>query len=544
MKTSYLVPSQLPEFIRADYEKFVDFLKAYYEFVDEQQLNIMFLRDVDYTATELLMFLRRELAANFPAFSIDERRAIRLVRELITRKGTNDAFKLLFRMFFNEAVTIRKPSEQILKASDGRWVKYNFITLNAVTGDIDAVLDNSLLEARNEFGVFQVRLIKVEKLSPTVIRCYFASTTNLEVIDYQECALYVGDELVFVGKARRSPSRFTIVRTDPGFQIGRVFLFDASVSGTIAKVNAIGPNGELEFLQIVDYGYFHDFGLANYFAEDYTLDGNYTLDEPNPTLEVSIDDGLGSTADLIFESDWIVRTYGNFEGDTGRVSNPVIVLQDNYFFQLFSYVIDTQQNIEVARPYIEQIHPAGLKYFFNLTKIQQNDESLFIDSEERRVYDDLWVRDVVDMLEDEFRDFVKNLYYDTVVGTDRPFKTFIKARTDATPGSTDDEYRDFTKVNAHGTDPATDDEYRVFTKKNNDTLVMVEDENRDFTKKLDVDSSLMSEEPALTVTKYYDLDAASIDDGVFENQGVVGYVDPTYLETSDYTEEEILVFIG
>ena len=59
-KNSLIIPQQLPSFIRdnADYEKFISFLQAYYEYMEqtgnvaERTKNLLNYRDVDNTIDE------------------------------------------------------------------------------------------------------------------------------------------------------------------------------------------------------------------------------------------------------------------------------------------------------------------------------------------------------------------------------------------------------------------------------------------------------------------------------------------------------------
>lgn len=128
-----LVRSQLPDFIASDYPKFVEFLKAYYTFVhNNYDINVEDLRDADNTSSALLVFLRRELMKNFPTAAINERKLITTIRDLYNRKGNLDSIRLLFRLFFNDAIIIYQPGSRILKASDGKWSQYNMITLSQI----------------------------------------------------------------------------------------------------------------------------------------------------------------------------------------------------------------------------------------------------------------------------------------------------------------------------------------------------------------------------------------------------------------------------
>ena len=74
IKTSLLVPSQLPEFIRdnPDYDKFVTFLQAYYEWMEEQggvldsTKNLLSYSDIDSTTDGFLQYFINDFLPYWP----------------------------------------------------------------------------------------------------------------------------------------------------------------------------------------------------------------------------------------------------------------------------------------------------------------------------------------------------------------------------------------------------------------------------------------------------------------------------------------------
>ena len=130
-KTSALVSSILPEFVRDDpnYDTFVLFLQSYYEWM-EQQGGVLFnskgipeFYDIDTTLDEFLDYYKNEFLTFFPAGSlIDERKLIKVARELYQTKGTPASFKFLFRVLYNSDVNLYNTKDYVFRASDGSWV--------------------------------------------------------------------------------------------------------------------------------------------------------------------------------------------------------------------------------------------------------------------------------------------------------------------------------------------------------------------------------------------------------------------------------------
>ena len=66
-----LAVQQLPEFIRSEYPTFVSFVEAYYEYLDQQGVDLQSVRDIDETLEDYIKFFKAELAHNYPVVSTD-----------------------------------------------------------------------------------------------------------------------------------------------------------------------------------------------------------------------------------------------------------------------------------------------------------------------------------------------------------------------------------------------------------------------------------------------------------------------------------------
>ena len=129
-KTSLLVPSQLPEFIRdnPDYSNFVLFLQAYYEWLEEtnnvtdRTKNLLNYKDIDETTTEFLDYFYNDFLSYFPTEILaDKQKVIKIAKELYQSKGTPASFQFLFRILYNSDVDFFYTKDAVLKASSGKW---------------------------------------------------------------------------------------------------------------------------------------------------------------------------------------------------------------------------------------------------------------------------------------------------------------------------------------------------------------------------------------------------------------------------------------
>jgi hypothetical protein len=138
-KTSLLVNRQVPEFIREEYPLFITFLEAYYEYLEQKQgtqLNdltnqaktLRNLADVDDSIDEFENQFFNTYASLLPKDSvIDKATLIKNVLPLYLAKGSENSFKLLFRMMFGQELEVSYPKNDVLRASDGKWLIENTI---------------------------------------------------------------------------------------------------------------------------------------------------------------------------------------------------------------------------------------------------------------------------------------------------------------------------------------------------------------------------------------------------------------------------------
>ena len=151
VKTSLLIPSQLPEYIRDDpsYNKFVAFLQAYYEWMEKDggvsyhTKNLLSYKDIDETSSQFLDYYYNDFLSYFPAEILsDKRKVTKLARQLYQAKGSPASFQFLFRLLYNTDVDFFNTKDAVLKASAGKW--YIAKSLKLSTDDINFLNINNL----------------------------------------------------------------------------------------------------------------------------------------------------------------------------------------------------------------------------------------------------------------------------------------------------------------------------------------------------------------------------------------------------------------
>jgi hypothetical protein len=362
---SSLVSNRLPEFVRVDHPTLVAFLEAYYEWLQVSDrggkiLSPMVLGDVidvDTTLDDFLDEFKREYLLNFPeelAISkatgkpVDLRKLVKNIKAFYRAKGTEKSYEFLFRILYDVGVEFYYPKKDILRVSDGKWYERNSI------------------KATNSLGnrIFDCvgRIIYQKNASGQIT----ASAKVTDVTTYQE-GLYEVAELNIVGrngsftigkpfsfdtdeetlselKVYSVISSVTVNSAGSGYAVGDTVTFttatgDAGLNarGTVSLVNS---SGGIRKIRIDSYGL--NYGTA-------------------PTVSVQSLGGSGFSGTATIGS--VCQSDGYYLNYDGRISTDK-VLQDNHYYQEYSYVLKTEVIVDRYREAVRRlVHPAGTAMF-------------------------------------------------------------------------------------------------------------------------------------------------------------------------------------
>ena len=122
------IESVLPSHILTEYPKFVSFIKAYFDFEDQEDsltrfLNNMFeTRDVSQTDLDLLTYFEDEylLGQNYFKGFVDKRTAVKYSSYLYRAKGTRYSIRQFFKTFFDIEPDVVYTKQYIFKLNDSK----------------------------------------------------------------------------------------------------------------------------------------------------------------------------------------------------------------------------------------------------------------------------------------------------------------------------------------------------------------------------------------------------------------------------------------
>ena len=472
------ITSRVPQHIVEQYPNFVEFLKAYYEWLNQpgnphyQVRHHMDFLSFDESMDDYVDFLQREFLHKLPQDVYgDKELFIQWSKKFGLARGSHESYKFLFRMLFGEQDTeIYLPKENILKTSDGTWVSnrktlivtnpgnpedllyskikqiqpvfegiseeatavvesyrtiftngVNVLELVLVDTKGDFILGQPITTVSNGFyvwpvptvssfdiesagqnyfrnewvsfkvfdptyvhedlvreaGVFDTRMTTV--LSEGQVRVY-KNGTQLESSDYFYDGQFLTSDLFTIGSTIRFEA--DVVTS------GIVYIKDVDAQGGVIELGILEPAIGVQDAQL---GLVYDlqpeaFMIDDYYQSEFTGTGNnieergfrnkyinvyqsatysegYVNEEPYPVVRAI---GLGSGF-VAYANQGVDRELpGYYIDDKGWLSS-TMVLQDSDYYQNYSYVIQTQQNITKYADIVKEVlHPAGFKFFGNV----------------------------------------------------------------------------------------------------------------------------------------------------------------------------------
>lgn len=348
-----LVKDQFPDFVQADYPAFIEFVQAYYKWMSALNPDtIQRLLDLDTTQEEFVQYFRKQYdvyGITRPAspFSL---RYLTNIKEFYTTKGSEQGLVTALRALSNIDSSIEYPSENILRPSDGRWSQEAFILFTLAVGDLPQQVERIFVSINDT--QLEVELSRYERITSTTARMYFKksklwpATTN-QIITIRDAT----GEAICAGLVTPTLSSLAIAAPGQDWQLGKVIVIPAVGRNTVARVAKIDAVGAVQRLEVIEFGFPH--------TENSTFTSYPKPTTPTPESALTVELKFGPSVSLI----------GRWLDESGQVSNEAIRLQDSFYYQQFSYVINATSPLADYYDTAAAFHVSGTKAFaiYNLT---------------------------------------------------------------------------------------------------------------------------------------------------------------------------------
>lgn len=368
---SPLISEQFPEFIKIDHPRLVTFVEAYYEWMEQKNKTLYStfvlqdFSDIDSTVTEFIKHFKSQYLDKFPEILaydhttkslVNEKTLLKRIRDFYRAKGTEKAYKLLFRILYDANIDgFYYPREDIMKVSSGKWTSNKSIKTSFTHKDnIWDTLNTTIVQKNNVGDIYATAIVKnilkYETNTTTVAEIFVDEINGTFIID-EVLTFNGGNTNEFSENVQSVIEKIYItsnfegkLEKGTGYKIGDKIEVITATGGT----DAIGEVAEVD-------------GLGGIVSVDMLNSGIGYKDTDNITFTESSFNGTGAG---ITASIGAVSLYpGYYLGTQGQLSSNK-KLFDNDFYQEFSYEIRSELSLSSYKDAIlDLIHPAGTKFF-------------------------------------------------------------------------------------------------------------------------------------------------------------------------------------
>jgi hypothetical protein len=286
-RISDLVSTQLPEHVTSDFPIFRTFIEKYYSYIEQDQeaqeilQNAFLYSDIDKTINSLLEVFSKQFTNDIPKNILaDKKFFIKLASELYTRKGTEEAYRIFFRIFFNEEIDFFYPNTVLLKPSEGKWDIPRIMKVSAVAGSPFDLIGTKITG----------NISKANAIIDSVVSFTYGSNDIFELSIEQnslEGNFVVGENII--GKKLVNAKSNLIITTAANIIpiIKSIDIFHEAAGYTVNEpiifTSFYGEDAKGYISEVTEYGGIKKILLTNY-GHDYNLKPNVSVALPSASF--------------------------------------------------------------------------------------------------------------------------------------------------------------------------------------------------------------------------------------------------------------------
>lgn len=426
-KIKNLVRSQVPEFVKDQHPIFVDFMVSYYEWLSQnegvfikslQENSPQKFIDVDETLDDFLESFVRTYLDEFPIGLVfdqkagkkfDVRKAVKNIKKFYNAKGTEKAYRFLFRLLYDSEIDIYYPREDTLNLSGGKWIQRSFMRMEKIKNVNEYELVGNYIYQKEDITNPQsrfkarARVNRIKKITPYGLKIVELEIENLEgYFDVNE-PVYCDIDGVQKRYGKIAPILRSVVIANPGqnYQKGDILNFELidrenyygiAPKAYVSRVlNFNDRRGIIKEILVEDPGFNSNLykidSITKFVESDVSFFGpgdpgggeegcvGCSGPENPPGGGETPENSGGGDSSTPSSPDGPFGFYGylqhssvyterGFYLDGGEQLSSNKYIQDNDYYQSYSYVLKTELAFQKYRDIITKlIHPSGTKMF-------------------------------------------------------------------------------------------------------------------------------------------------------------------------------------
>jgi hypothetical protein len=185
---SNFIENQFPQFYKEEGQNFIQFVKAYYEWLEEdsstngyggsikESRKLFDYRDIDTTVERFLEYFQKKYLYGIPFnVIINKRFLLKHILDVYRSKTTIQGYKLLFRLIYNEDVDIYIPGKDVLRISDGKWVSPRYLEVT-YTENLESLIDKTVIGVSSKTTATVEKVVR-ERVNKDIV--YLAYITSV-----------------------------------------------------------------------------------------------------------------------------------------------------------------------------------------------------------------------------------------------------------------------------------------------------------------------------------------------------------------------------
>jgi hypothetical protein len=187
---SNLVKSHFPFFMQEDAPVFIEFVKKYYEWLEQEgntlyhSRNIPVYKDIDSTTDQFLVYFKEKYLKNIQFNTeISTKRMVKHSLDLYRSKGTERAIDLLFKSVFNTPAQVYLPGDDLFKLSSGDYYQKLYLEVTPNPMNIMFV-GKQIIGVQSKTTAFVEKLVR-KKIKEVYSEVFTISDINPKGLHFQ-----------------------------------------------------------------------------------------------------------------------------------------------------------------------------------------------------------------------------------------------------------------------------------------------------------------------------------------------------------------------
>lgn len=377
---SVFVKSLFPEFVSEDHPAFIEFMEAYYSWLDSrgqplhEARKLLENQDIDTVEEEYEEHLFNEFLSILPRSLVADRSIVlKNIKQFYGAKGTEKSFKFLFRILFNSDSYLYYPKVDILRTSDGKWIQNQTLRLTNVVGDVRRIRAQKIRGLKTNTVAFVERFYGITFLATGAYELVLNTASITGAFEPGEtivCSFQEdGNTVTITGTASPLVAKIKVIKPGRGYKLGDLLkIQDAFGEGAIIRASEVDDNGSIIACNVKEYGigYNTNFPPSQVkFIDSIHPELIPGTGQLNPDVAV-VNLVLGATT----------KYGGYFRNADGQLSTNKYI-HDGFFYQQFSYVTFTDRSYNEYKDVMNKVvHPLGFKHFGGISLVHEGNTAV------------------------------------------------------------------------------------------------------------------------------------------------------------------------